>query len=116
MTDLTPILEALIALAMALITTFLIPWIKEKLDAAKLAKLQYWVTAGVEAAEMIYKGISSAGEEKKKHVIEFLASKNLTVDNEALDIMIESAVYQLQGSLQNGDGTAEAEGEEKDDE
>ena len=39
MIDLTPIMEAIIALVAAVITAFVIPWLKGKIDADKLEKL-----------------------------------------------------------------------------
>ena len=38
MIDLTPIMEAIIALVVAVITAFVIPWLKGKIDADKLSK------------------------------------------------------------------------------
>lgn len=37
------------------------------------------------------------GEEKKKYVLEFLASMGFTVDEEAINAAIEAAVNQLNG-------------------
>lgn len=95
MVDLTPIFEAVIALVAALITAFLIPFLKEKYGAAKYEKMLEWVTIAVEAAEMIYKG-TGRGAEKKQYVLNFLNSKGFTVDGESLDAMIEAAVLNLQ--------------------
>lgn len=95
MTDLTPIIEAAVALAVAVITAFVIPYLKEKIGAAKYAKMLEWVTIAVKAAEMIYKG-TGRGAEKKAHVLSFLKEKGFTVDPVSLDVMIESAVLELQ--------------------
>ena len=46
---------------------------------------------GVAAAEQLYKG-QGRGEEKKKYVLEFLASMGFTVDEEAINAAIEAAV------------------------
>ena len=51
MIDLTPIMEAIIALVVAVITAFVIPWLKGKIDADKLEQIKLWVTVAVEAAE-----------------------------------------------------------------
>lgn len=53
MTDLTNIASAIITLIVAVITTFLIPYLKAKVDAEKFAKIKNWVKVAVEAAEMI---------------------------------------------------------------
>ena len=94
MTDLTPIVNAVIALIAAIITTFLIPWIKSKIDAAKLAQIVEWVGIAVRAAEQIYNE-SGMGEKKKQYVLDFLASKGFTLDPDSINAMIEAAVKNL---------------------
>lgn len=94
MIDLTPIMEAIIAIVTAVITAFLIPWLKGKIDADKLKKIKLWVTVAVEAAEQLYKG-SGRGEEKKAYVVQFLQEKGFTFDPDSLDKLIEAAVFNL---------------------
>lgn len=94
MTDLTPIVNAVIALIAAIVTTFLIPWIKSKIDAAKLAHIVEWVGIAVRAAEQIYNE-SGMGEKKKQYVLDFLASKGFTLDPDSINAMIEAAVKDL---------------------
>lgn len=94
MTDLTPIVNAVIALIAAIITTFLIPWIKGKIDAAKLAQIVEWVGIAVRAAEQIYNE-SGMGEKKKQYVLDFLADKGFTLDPNSINAMIEAAVKEL---------------------
>lgn len=94
MTDLTPIVNAVIALIAAIITTFLIPWIKGKIDAAKLAQIIEWVGIAVRAAEQIYNE-SGMGEKKKQYVLDFLADKGFTLDPNSINAMIEAAVKNL---------------------
>lgn len=64
MIDLTPIVEAIATLAVAIITALVIPWLKGKIDADKLEEIKLWVTVAVEAAEQLYVG-SGRGAEKK---------------------------------------------------
>ena len=59
-------------------------------------ELLEWVKIGVAAAEQLYEG-QGRGEEKKKYVLEFLASMGFTVDEEAVNAAIEAAVNQLNG-------------------
>ena len=94
MIDLTPIMEAIVALVAAVITAFVIPWLKGKIDADKLEKIKLWVTVAVEAAEQLYTG-SGRGAEKKAYVVEFLNSKGFKIDAETLDKLIEAAVFNL---------------------
>ena len=98
MTDLTPIVNAVISLAVVLITTFLIPWIKRKTTTEQRSELAAWVNIGVAAAEQIYIG-SGRGKEKKEYVLAFLAGKGYTVNEESINAMIEAAVQQLNSSM-----------------
>ena len=92
--DLTSIANAVIALIAAIITAFVIPWIRSKTTAAQFEKIKMWVTVAVEAAEQLYTG-SGRGAEKKAYVVEFLNSKGFKIDAETLDKLIEAAVFNL---------------------
>ena len=92
MTDLTNIVSAIITLIVAVITTFLIPYLK-----AKVAKIKNWVKVAVEAAEMIYNG-TGRGAEKKAYVLNYLKEKGYTLDLDSIDNLIESAVLELKKS------------------
>ncbi len=94
MIDITPIANAIIALIAAVITAFVIPYIKEKIGAEKLKKVQAWVNIAVEAAEQLYEG-SGRGAAKKAYVVEFLSAKGYTLDPDSLDNLIEAAVFNL---------------------
>lgn len=99
MFDITPIIEAVVALIAAIITAFLIPYIKSKTTAQQQEEINEWVKIAVSAAEQIYVG-SGRGEEKKKYVLEWLHAHNITLDTSKIDVMIEAAVYELnQGAI-----------------
>lgn len=99
MVDITPVINALVALAAALITVFLIPWIKANTTEQQRQTLIEWIKIAVAAAEQIYNG-PGRGEEKKQYVLDFLASKGVAIDDESVNAAIESAVQQLNsGSL-----------------
>lgn len=92
--DITFVIEALIALVSAIITAFVVPYIKSRTTAAQQEQLQGWVKIAVAAAEQIYTG-SGRGSEKKAYVVEWLTERGLTVDTDKVDALIESAVYEL---------------------
>ncbi len=100
-TDLTPVIEAVIALCVALVTTFLIPYIKSKTTKEQQDKINSWVKIAVAAAEQMYNAPGS-GTDKKRYVLHFLESKGFTIDANSLDNMIESAVYALKGGSEIG--------------
>ena len=94
MYDITPIIEAVAAIIAALITAFLVPYIKSKTTAEQQKEINAWVKIAVSAAEQIYTG-SGRGEEKKEYVINWLREHGITVDEAKLDALIEAAVYEL---------------------
>lgn len=115
--DITPIVEAIIAVVCAIVTCVLVPYIKSKTTVEQQKEINAWVKIAVSAAEQIYNG-SGRGEEKKAYVLEWLQARGITVDADKLDAMIEAAVYELsQGVIPltvveggvNDDGTGTAE-------
>ena len=53
MTDLTHILNAVIALLAALVTAFVIPWLKRKTSAQEREELLRWVLSFQDQAELL---------------------------------------------------------------
>ena len=98
MKDLTPIFEAIITLLAAIITVYVIPYIKKKFSAEDLNTILEWVRIAVEAAEQIITE-SGMGEKKKALVKEFLAEKNIVVDVDKMDMLIEAAVHNMNKEL-----------------
>lgn len=92
--DITPIVEAIIALVGAIVSAILIPYIKSKTSKEQQDEIEQWVKIAVAAAEQIYAG-SGRGEEKKAYVLDWLTSHGLKVDEKKLDALIEAAVYGL---------------------
>ena len=97
MTDITPIIQAVITLAVALITAFAVPWLKKKIGAENMDEFLKWVEIAVAAAEHLYDSLD--GDAKKAYVVQFLTSKGFKVDTEALDNAIEAAVLKLHNEL-----------------
>ena len=94
MIDITPILEAVATLAVALITTFVVPYIKSKTTLEQQTQINAWVRIAVTAAEQVYEG-PGQGDKKKAYVLTWLAGHGISVDEDKLDAMIEAAVYEL---------------------
>lgn len=92
--DMTPIMEAVITLVCAIITCVLIPWIKSKTTKEQQERLYALVKIAVEAAEQAIKG-SGKGFEKKRYVLDWMEAHGYHVDIEKVDLMIESAVYEM---------------------
>lgn len=98
MFDITPIIEAVAALIAVIITAVVIPYIKSKTTTQQQSQINAWVKIAVAAAEQIYKG-SGRGEEKKEYVINWLEERGFTLDEDEVDALIESAVYELNNGV-----------------
>lgn len=92
--DITPIVNAALALIGAGVSVFLIPWLKKQTTEAQRKELTAWVKIGVAAAEQLYVG-QGRGEEKKQYVLDFLKQKGFKVDEESVVNAIEAIVKQL---------------------
>lgn len=100
MKDYTLLFEGVLTILFALVTMYVIPWIKTKVSAEELTEIIKWVKIAVQAAEMIYKE-SGMGEEKKAYVKTFLEDKGIKYDERQIDSMIESAVLELKEQFVN---------------
>lgn len=102
--NITPIVEAVAALIAAVITAFVVPYIKSRTTTNQQQQINAWVRVAVAAAEQIYVG-SGRGEEKKAYVLNWLAERGITLDTSRIDALIEAAVYELNhGVLSTGAG------------
>ena len=100
MTDLTPIINAIVALLAAVITAFVVPWLKKKTAQQDRETMLAWVEIAVAAAQQLFYKLDGAS--RKEYVIEFLAERGYSVDEGALDAAIEAAVLKLHRELEVG--------------
>ena len=98
MTNITPIIQIVIALLGAMVTYAVIPYIKSKTTLAQQKEIMEYVSIAVTAAEQIYNG-SGRGKEKKAYVIQWLKDRGIVVDEEKIDAMIESAVHNMNSAM-----------------
>ena len=91
--DLTQIILAIITLIGALITRYLIPWIKEKTNEKQFEALKILARVGVYAAEQLFS--TEQWKEKKQYVLDFLKQNGYEIDAPAVDALIESLVREL---------------------
>ncbi len=115
MIDITPLINALIAVAAVLVTVYLIPWLKSRTTAAQREEINAWVKIGCAAAEQLYN--SGQINNRKAYVLQFLAQKELKVNMDELDKMIEAAVLEINrewadNEATDGESVLEAEQDE----
>lgn len=87
--DLTPIIQAVIALLAALVTYKLVPWIKARTTAEQQAMLGAMVRTLVYAAEQLYG--AGHGAEKLDYVIGELRERGFEADRAAIEAAVREA-------------------------
>lgn len=92
------VIKILVIIAITLITRYLVPYIKERLEQSKYKWIADVVSQAVKSAEQTITGRKS-GAERKAIVVDFiktlLIQKNISISDEQIDNLIESAVYTL---------------------
>ena len=87
MIDLTPIINAAIALLATIITVKVVPWVKARTTNEQQTMLRATIKTLVFAAEQIYG--AGRGEEKLEYVISRLEKKGFTVDIDAIEAAVK---------------------------
>ena len=101
--DLTPILEGVISLVVAIFSIIVIPkfkaWFNTKLTASQIEVVKTIIKALVDAAEQIYTNTNKSGTSKKKYVMEMakakLAELGYSVDDKEIEAYLEQAVREM---------------------
>ena len=93
MIDLTDIIQAVIALMVALITYKLIPWIKARTTESQQAVLMATVRTLVYAAEQFYG--AGKGKEKFTYVRQKLQEKGFDVDVDAIEAAVKEITIEI---------------------
>ena len=98
MRDITfELLKLLIMIAVAILTRYVIPWLRQKTQNEKYQTMRNWTLQAVLAVEQVF--TAKSGAERKKIVTDFmrqiLMEKNIALSDGELDILIEAAVKQM---------------------
>ena len=96
--NLTPIINAVIALIGAVIAAFVIPWLKRKMSQQDLDKMLNYVGIAVYAAQQLY--YNSDGEARLHYVLDYLDSLGYDIDDESVRNAIEAEVLKLHRQLE----------------
>ena len=92
------ILKIVVSVVFAIVSAFVIPLLKEKLQDMRYTRLLEIVEVGVRAAEQTIKG-SGQGAHKKDEVINFVTawmlSHGIMITDDQRDQLIEAAVYAM---------------------
>ena len=93
MINLTDIIQAVIALIVALITYKVIPWIKAKTTESQQAVLMATVRTLVYAAEQLYG--AGKGKEKFTYVRQKLQEKGFDIDVDAIEAAVKEITIEI---------------------
>lgn len=88
------IVLGVISILGAIMTYMVVPYLKSKTSKEQRETIMFWVSVAVSAAEQIFNE-RGMGAEKKKFVVEFLVEQGIEASLEELDVLIESAVKEL---------------------
>ena len=92
------VILALIPVLGAIVTYFIIPFLKEKVGNERLTQYKEWATLAVRAAEMIWTE-TGHGADKKAYVVSYLNDlfneNKVVITEEQINILIEAAVQEL---------------------
>lgn len=81
----------------AILTAFVIPWIREKIDESKLDKLLEFTDLAVRYAEQVY--TPDQWQKKKETVYEYILQKandiGLGLDEKDIDLLVEGIVHDV---------------------
>ena len=89
---------AIIPVIGAIITGFIIPYLKTKISCSKLDEISQWVTNAVQAAEMLF-DTPNSGEEKREYVTDFIDkifnSKKEIITKDQIRVLIEAVCSRM---------------------
>ena len=98
------VIKVIVMAAAMVVVRYLVPWLKEKIGADRLAQVEKWTKYAVEMAQQVH--WSQPGEDRKAIVTEFLrgilTAKNISISEEQLDVLIEAAVKEMKMSENAG--------------
>lgn len=91
------VIKVVVMVAALFTARYLVPWLKEKIGADKLAVAEKWARYAVLKAQQVL--WDETGKDRKAYVTEFLKeiliAKNIALSDEQLDVLIEAAVKQM---------------------
>lgn len=88
---------AIISIAGALVSAYVIPWIKTNVSAKDLETITFWVRFAVRCADQLF--TPEQWEQKKQYVMSYIIDKasvlGLKLTEQDINILIESAVNSI---------------------
>lgn len=92
------IISAIITIVVGLITAYVIPWLKTKINDTQLEQINKYIELAVRCAEQIY--TADEWQQKKTFVLDYITNVvndkfSLTLNELDIDLMIEGVVNEI---------------------
>lgn len=88
---------AIISIAGALVSAYLIPWIKNNISAKDMETIVFWVRFAVRCADQLF--TPEDWEQKKQYVLAYIidmaAKLGIKLSEEDINVLIEAAVNEI---------------------
>lgn len=96
---------AIISIAGALVSAYLVPWLKTKISAQDMETITFWVRFAVRCADQLF--TPEQWEQKKQYVLGYIidmaAKLGLKLTEQDINVLIEAAVNEIHhGGAING--------------
>lgn len=102
LTNITPVVIAVLTLCFSIITVFVIPWIKAKIELinveveqAELEKIWKWMDVAIKAAEQLAEQGRIEKLDKYQYVANILAKHGFKLDEQDVEVLIEGFCHEL---------------------
>lgn len=97
MIDLTPIINAIIALLAAVAIRYFVPWLKEHTTAEQRSNLEAWAAIATAAAQQLYH--QQDGASRKEYAQLIMTEHGFDINEPKVDAAIEAAVLALHEAM-----------------
>jgi len=97
MIDLTPIINAVIAVLCALALRYAVPWIKEHTTSTEREDMLVWAEIAVQAAQQLY--YQQDGAARKEYAQFIMMQHGFDINEPEVDAAIEAAVLALHQAM-----------------
>lgn len=98
------VLKLAVMIAVLVVTRYIVPWIRTKIDNETLNLVAQWAVKAVRSTQQVMD--SESGAEKKAIVTAFLkdilTAKNIALSDGQLDALIEAAVKEMKNQENSG--------------
>lgn len=100
------IIMLLIPVLGAIVTGFIVPYLKSKISATQLDEIIKWVGKAVAAAEVLF-DVPKSGEQKREYVIDIIDkmfnSKKEVITKNQIRILLEAAVKSMKDNTSHSE-------------